>query len=353
MNLKVLRDFGYKLTEVGDRLDFSKTKLQTWRQQAKYDERDPERKLNEVDLADVGLDVVVKEEHGKSPASGAVMMVGALRARGMCLTRDRVENSLKRVDPAGNERRENAVKRKRKNIDVKEARKLVSGDGHEKLPWGIYIYGFVCVATRRIRMMQVTDTKDSRLLLHYFRKMCDTHGVPVCIRLDRGIEFTAIIRYMLCRRGAQNLDADDENDFVAACQQYDDEDDQAQLYANRHVSKWPAVITGPSRANVRIERLWRDIREKICDVYRALNKRLEEDNLIPIQGALNEEQLFALRYSAMTIIQSDVNTFCVVCAGVCPWPMSEIPKVITLASPFRMFLTPLSLCVWSTPLSST
>ena len=69
-----LRDLGYKWTEVGDRLDLSKTKLQTWRQQAKYDERDPGRKLNEVDLADVDLDVVVKEEHGKSPASGAVMI---------------------------------------------------------------------------------------------------------------------------------------------------------------------------------------------------------------------------------------------------------------------------------------
>lgn len=69
-----------------------------------------ERRLNEFglrmslkysQLGDAELDNVVREVLRESPNAGYQRMTGHLRARGVTLQRDRIRNSMRRVDPEG------------------------------------------------------------------------------------------------------------------------------------------------------------------------------------------------------------------------------------------------------------
>jgi len=82
------------------------------------------------------------------------MMVGRLKARGVHVSRYRVQQILKRVDPGGARRRlRNRLKRR--TYRVAGPRSLYHADGHEKLAhkFGIWIHGrcafaiqFICSA---------------------------------------------------------------------------------------------------------------------------------------------------------------------------------------------------------------
>jgi hypothetical protein len=99
------------------------------------------RKFDELSNAD--LDLLVTVFKAEKPNAGLRYLIGFLRRHGLRVQKERVRESLRRVDGLGQElRRRNTIQRKIYKVPRPNA--LWHLDGHHKLIWwGIVIHGFI------------------------------------------------------------------------------------------------------------------------------------------------------------------------------------------------------------------
>ena len=256
-DIEEMRAMDYPWEYIAELFECSLKTLQRWRNRVNF--ADSGRALTEEELSDEDLDTLIRGYVAGNPNIGEKRVLGYLKSIERKVTRQRVRDSVLRVDPEGKiQRRTDFARRIRGDFHIDRAGFMVSIDGHEKLPFRLFVYGAVDVSTRRVLYLRLSDSKKASIILRQYRDLVRDMGdfVPICVRIDRGTEFTKLMRYQYCRRGFPVVEQDMEG--------------EPPYYQEGHALSMPAVITGSSTKNCRVERMWRDYRETVVDPFRQL-----------------------------------------------------------------------------------
>lgn len=221
------------------------------------------------DLTDEALDAFVV--NNKQRGRGAVHMVGLLTAAGFGVTRERVRDSLGRVDAEGIEQRKGkAIKRREYN--VAGPHHMWHIDGHHKLiAYGLVTHGCVDGFSRTVIYLECSDNNKSTTTLQLFRRAVQEYMVPARVRGDRGGENVLVADFMIAERGVGRR----------------------------------SFIGGSSKHNTRIERMWRDVRDKAIDFYQRLFGEMQVAGL----DINNGTHLFILQFMFKGRINEDLKKF--------------------------------------------
>ena len=266
--LRFLVDTGFKVADIAMLFGVSKRTI--------------ERRLhfyhlstrNYTVIADADLDREVQKLSISFPRCGVKMTDGRLRSQGILIQRERIRESLKRVDPVGSKLRRRMALHRRE-YHVKSPNALWHLDGHHKLiRWRIVTHGGIDGYSRLITYLQVSTNNCAETVLSAFAKAVDEFGLPARIRIDKGGENILVAKYML-----------------------------------GHPDRGPeqhSVIAGRSVHNQRIERLWKDLFSGCISFFYFFFYILEDiDILDPNKPA----DLYSLHIVFIPIIQKQLDVF--------------------------------------------
>ena len=218
------------------------------------------------------LDAQVKDIKLFSPNIGSKNLVGYLAARNIKVPRQRVRESLKRVDPLG------VAARKCRSIHrrvycVSRPLALWHFDGNHKLVrWRLVIHGCVDGFSRIPVYLDCHTNNKACTVLQSF--LCAVHewGLPSRVRSDMGGENIDVIEYMLNKRGTGRGSA----------------------------------LVGRSVHNQRIERLWRDVYSDVLDLFYGIFMSMEN---IGILDPINELDLWCLHFCFCDVINKKLKSW--------------------------------------------
>lgn len=210
-------------------------------------------------ISDADLDDLVADLRKQHPNVGRRYLYSLLVLKGHRIQRNRLQDSLKRVDHVGVLlRKQQYAKTPRRGYQTDRPNAMWHMDGHHKLiHWGIVIHGITDGFSRKVSLLLVylgclnihlqimglkacTDNKASTVLDAFVSSILQ-HGIPNRVRGDRGGENRDVSILMLLLRGL-----------------------------NRASFVW-----GPSVFNTRIERLWVELGRFFGRLWNAFFRRLE------------------------------------------------------------------------------
>ncbi|XP_074519124.1 uncharacterized protein LOC141784985 [Halichoeres trimaculatus] len=225
-------------------------------------------------LDDEALDETVTQILRNHPNCGYKMMYGHLNAQGIRIQRQRVQDSMHRVDPRGVLMRTLQLNPRRRRVyNVPAPNSLWHIDGYHKLiRWRIVVHGGIDGFSRLIVYLHAATNNRAETVLRSFLQAVDVYGVPSRVRSDKGGENVDVARYMVAHRG---------------------------LDRNSH-------IAGRSVHNQRIERLWRDVYVGVVDLFYTIFTNLEREGL---HNPDCEVHLYALHWCFLPHIQKHLQTF--------------------------------------------
>jgi hypothetical protein len=263
------RLLGFTWTQIRNFNDVAMTESQIkwWRSKSNY--------FDPLDtLENDNLDNIIREYILDNPNRGEIMTWGYLLSQGYRVTREKLRESICRVDPVNRERRrKGAVVRRVYN--VYGPHHLWHIDGNHKLikVFRAVIHGCIDGFTRKIIFLHIHDNNSASTVLSDFIKAVDKHGV-LCerIRTDKGGENIDVARFMLEMRGL-----------------------------NRG-----SVLTGSSNHNQRIERLWYDVTRKVLFSYKEIF--LYYINILDMD-INNDRTCFIMHYLFLDRIEADLQQF--------------------------------------------
>ena len=227
-------------------------------------------KFSTISTAD--LATIIRELSERYPNSGYREIRAMLASRDppIIVQRKRVQELLKQVDPAGTARRW-ALSINRRTYSVPTANYLWHIDTHHKLiRWNFVTYGCIDGKSRLVVSLNVATNNYAITALHNFFDSVVEYAVPGKVRVDGGSEFNHVERFM------------NELDGSKRC------------------------IRGKSVHNQRIERLWRDVYNKVIVIYQGLFNHMENRHILSIE---NDIQMFALHTVFVPRLRADLNVW--------------------------------------------
>ena len=134
------------------------------------------------------------------PKCGSKNLLGSLASRNITVRRERLRQSLQRVDPIGvSVRRCRAVHRHVYSVSRPLAFWHFDGN-HRLIRWRFLVHGCVDGFTRiSVFLSCSTNNKASSVLACFMDAVCQW-GLPSHVRCDRGGETVDVVQYMLERR---------------------------------------------------------------------------------------------------------------------------------------------------------
>ncbi|KAG8916566.1 hypothetical protein FRC02_003747 [Tulasnella sp. 418] len=221
--------------------------------------------------SDDELDDAVRRLRIHYPTSGLSMLHGSFRAMGHNVPRERLRQSLLRIDPV--ERVFGRLKIKRRTYSVPGPNSLWHHDGqHGLIRWGIVIHGFIDGYSRLITGLRASNNNRADTVLDLFLQATRDYCIPSRVRGDHGVENLRVAAFMELNKGVRR----------------------------------GSYIWGRSIHNIRIERLWVDVTAQFGHKWREFFMDLEIHHDLDVQ---NTNHKWLLHYLFLTDINKDASFF--------------------------------------------
>ena len=228
--------------------------------------------LTYSNISDLELDNLLRTIRLQQPSSGQQMLMGALRSLGFRIHRERLRDSLHRIDTFGMLNRWAQII-PRRTYNVASPNSLWHIDGHHKLiRWKLIIHGGIDGFSRMTVYLKCNNNNKSETVLIHFHEATEKFGIPNRVRGDRGGENIKVAEWMIRQKGI-----------------------------NRG-----SYIGGSSVHNQRIERLWKDVHRLIVTLFASIFYFLEENYNLNIENSIH---IFALHYIFIPRINSALDIF--------------------------------------------
>ena len=225
-------------------------------------------------LSNAELDELVRCIVSLHPQCGEKTVTGQLRSQGYRVQRERIRESIRRIDPTGVESRARSVLHRRV-YHVQSPNSLWHCDGYHKLiRWNIVVHGAIDGYSRLIMYLRASNNNRASTVLSAFTSAVEEYGLPSRIRIDRGGENVLMSQYML-----------------------------------EHPQRGPdrsSVISGRSVHNQRIERLLRDLYCGCICLFYNFFYFLEDIRVLDSGDVFD---LYALHIVFLPVIQIQLDIF--------------------------------------------
>jgi len=199
------------------------------------------------------------------------MIRGHLRSRGLHIQRDKIRQSLRRIDGEGiAARRLTTIKRRKYSVPSPNFLWHIDGT-HKLVKWKMVVHMGVDGYSRLIVYGRCSPNNKAATVLNLFKQAEERYGLPLKVRSDHGGENVSVWQYMYEKR----LNAD-------------------------------AVIVGSSVHNQRIERLNRDVNTQVINYYFNLFSVLEQRGIIDPENATD---IFTIHATFLPIINKKLEEF--------------------------------------------
>ena len=139
---------------------------------------------NYSSITDAELDNLVREITHIHPRCGEKSVSGRLRGNGIHVQRQRIRESLQRVDPAGIRDRLRQVLHRR-TYKVISPNALWNLDGYHKLiRWKIVVHGAIDGYSRLITFLKASNNNRADTVLSAFTSAVEEYGLPSRVRIE-------------------------------------------------------------------------------------------------------------------------------------------------------------------------